>query len=70
MFVRVDEDTTACSGFCYKNMCGSIENVVVGSGYVYFTDECGDNINAVYYEDIPKMIKALQAAYDYKKGQK
>jgi hypothetical protein len=67
MFKRVDAEETV-SGFSYENRHGNIECVKLGESCVQAIYEDGCEISLFFYEDIPKLIKALQAAYDYKKG--
>ena len=66
MFKRVDEDTESIEleGFSYKNNDGVLEFVLMDSFSVSFRDAHGYAVSGVHYEDIPNMIKALQAAYD------
>lgn len=65
MFVRVDEDMyDPIEGFTYAGMYGDIEAVVIGDETVTIKDSEGACAN-VYNGDIPKLIKALQAAYDH-----
>ena len=75
MFKRVDfeESDEVIEGFSYMNMDGDEERVAF--------DSCGIDIvdlqyytkvplSAVYVDDIPKLIKALQAAYKHLKENK
>ena len=67
MFVRVDlEDTKpSIEGFSYENEDGDLEKVVVdGSPAVVVQDNANGSVT-IYQTDIPKLIKALQAAYDH-----
>lgn len=73
MFVRVDDgDDKEIEGFSYENRFGDIEVVHCGSGQpnaVDIVDSLGDSVSvSVYYEDIPKLIKALRTAYKHKMG--
>lgn len=65
MFVRVDEEIAEykIEGFSYENAEGSLEYVVAGNCAVV-KDSTGCSVT-IFTEDIPKLIKALQAAYDH-----
>lgn len=54
--------------FAYTNKTGNVEYVkaVKDEGSVDLFDFDDDRLNQIYYEDIPKLILALQAAYDFK----
>jgi hypothetical protein len=54
--------------FAYTNRNGVIEYVEASKeeGAVDLLDFDKDKVSEVYYEDIPKLILALQAAYDFK----
>lgn len=65
MFIRVDEDCSDVTGYSYLNKNGDSEIVEMMHDYVIISDSCLDT-SEIYYEDIPKLIKALQAAYAYK----
>lgn len=54
------------ANFKYVNKTGNTEVVQIGSRCVTLASEWGDVISEIYIEDIPKLIEALQAAYDYK----
>ena len=65
MFVRVDEaDKEPIEGFSYFNLDGDEEQVALCGNCVNIVDSMFD-FASVYVEDIPKLIKALQAAYDH-----
>lgn len=57
-------DTTV-TNFKYINKKGCTEVVQLGSYWVTLSTEWGDAVSDIYTEDIPKLIEALQAAYDY-----
>ena len=69
MFKRIDEKHEKIVGYSYANQDGEIEKVKV----VDYTDICAivlispdETTVHVYREDIPNLVKALQAAYDHK----
>lgn len=74
MFKRVDNAVPeVIEGFSYMNKDGDIECV----DFSYYTSESmsvdlttlnnsGDPLSSIYISDIPNLIKALQAAYDFK----
>jgi len=67
MYKRVDCDgEDYIEGFSYLNLYDEEESVelVKGERYVIVRAD-GDKVG-IYDKDIPKLIKALQAAYDYK----
>lgn len=73
-YKRVDDDEVI-EGFSYLNKKGKIETVSVdnGVGAVCITVVGGEGDSQdkawVWADDIPNLIKALQAAYDdHKKG--
>ena len=62
--VRVDLDKTHVDTWAYENHDGFLETVTqVEPHYVEIADQF-ENGFSVYNEDIPNLIKALQAAYD------
>ena len=69
VYKRIDIDEDAeYSGFSYMNGDGYEE-------YVEFSHDdnvlwLGNDVDGfpVYVDDVPNLIKALQAVYDYKKG--
>lgn len=67
MFKRVDGPRTDVAGFSYENKSGFLEFVhkedADGVCVVQDSNRCKAY---VYKEDIPKLILALQAAYDHK----
>ena len=69
MFKRVDIDSNEkLEGFSYLNQDGDEETVSLPVGpsnviTLLFTD--GEKVY-IYKEDIPKLIKALEAVYNYK----
>ena len=56
--------------YAYTNLDGEVEGVVVGAETVDFCQgSClEDHLNTIWIRDIPKMIKALEAAYKEYKG--
>lgn len=68
MFKRVDiYESTPTEGYSYLNGCGNEEFVKLwdcNSG-VFIQDDDG-NEAAILKEDIPKLVRALQAAYSHK----
>jgi hypothetical protein len=65
--IMVDEDVMFDGKFGYENSSGEVEYVEIYSDLVLFYAFDGVGICGVNIKDIPKMIKALQAAYDYSK---
>ncbi len=65
MYKFVDnEQSSDFQGFAYRNKYGSEEYVNLLESIV---EICVDSVEVeIYYEDLPKLIKALQEAYDYK----
>lgn len=65
MFKRIDVDVPEgkFEGFSYANEDGDLEfvHVLDGGGIIKIEYNVG-----VYKRDIPKLIKALQAAYEHK----
>jgi hypothetical protein len=64
-------DTTkgkTCEQFGYTSKCNEVEYVEadVNCSQILILRHDGEAINTIYYEDIPKLILALQAAYDFK----
>jgi len=73
MYKRVDgiEEDEIIEGFTYENKLSSIETVLMESNFfVQLIESEGDGMSQVYYEDIPNLIKALQAVYDHWKENK
>lgn len=70
MFVRVDTEEAKkdIEGFSYKNSDGDMEYVIAGDCTVTMLDYLEERLSEVYIDDIPFMIKALQAAYNRQKG--
>lgn len=70
MYKRIDIDVSqVIEGFSYANVHGNIESVVFEYDMVTLQDS-DSAMSTVYIKDIPKLIKALQSAYDYYKGDK
>lgn len=68
MFVRVDDPETesAIEGFSYLSKSGYEESVRLSAASYVSIYESNDAQHVdIYNEDIPKLIKALQAAYDH-----
>ena len=69
MFKRVDvEETDELQGFEYENQCGDKERVVLEFDGVRLTERDDGPLYIVFYEDIPNLIKALQAAFVHYTG--
>lgn len=70
--IMVDSDKLeVVTEWGYLNKNGVIEYVDASESFavcMYCSDK--NVLNEIYYEDIPNMIKALQAAYNYKQGEK
>lgn len=61
--------------FCYTNDSGELEGVVIQEGFnttvsIGMEEDVGADYFVIYKKDIPKMIKALQAAQEYVNGDK
>lgn len=72
-FKRVDDsEVTKIEGFVYKNQDGDDECVCIDDPLtVNLMYPCNLNsMSSIYYGDIPNLIKALQAAYDYHRSEK
>ena len=67
MFVRVDDNSNVeVEGFSYLTKTGLEEKVKLTSDYYVTIWESAERRTIdIYTEDIPKLIKALQAAYDH-----
>lgn len=66
--IMVDNGDNLDGKFGYKSLYGEIEYVeVLDKEGVKICDTNGSAMSVIYTEDIPKMIKALQAAYEYSK---
>ena len=72
MYKRVDcESEDIIEGFSYLNLYGEEEFVGMDRDDSTIKIEVDGEHIYIYDQDIPKLIKALQAAYDYKmKGDK
>jgi hypothetical protein len=71
IFVDTTEGKAITEEFAYTNNLGSVELVCAdknsSSVSLYGADEhLRDSLSDIFYEDIPKLILALQAAYDFK----
>lgn len=65
---RVDvEGDVKIEGYSYENICGGIEHVTIPDKGVVDVWAEADYVS-IYTEDIPKLIKALEAAYNHKEG--
>ena len=71
-FVDTIDSIDDFEGFAFTNMDGGCSKVWVDQfETIALFDTVGDAESEYAVEDIPKLIKALQAAYDYKtKGDK
>ena len=51
--------------YAYTNLDGEIEGVLIGNSCVTFQQgsDLESCLNTIWIQDIPKMIKALEAAY-------
>lgn len=72
MFINVDEGTQT-EGFDYTNLRGFTERVRIrnDTNVIYLEGVDGIGVYSVsifYTADIPKLIKALQSAYDHVNG--
>jgi hypothetical protein len=68
MFKRITEvDEGPFEGYVYTSDDGSDEYVLVDVGASATIRVAGNEVT-IYYNDIPKLINALQMAYEYKKG--
>ena len=56
---------TTITNFKYVNKTGNTEVVSLKPRWVSLSTEWDDVVSDIYIEDIPKLIEALQAAYDY-----
>lgn len=68
MFKRVDSTeqiNDLLEGFSYLNKGGCEETVSLSNGSLVHI-EAGEDVCCIYKEDIPKLIKALEAVYNYK----
>ena len=66
MFKRVDiTGNEKLEGFSYINKEGDEETVSLSNGSLVYI-EIGEDVCCIYKEDIPKLIKALEAVYNYK----
>ena len=74
MFKRIDakEGDTAIEGFSYMNSDDQEERVsIVGEDNIVNLEYTYEQpMSSVYVDDIPKLIKALQAAYNHFKEHK
>lgn len=72
MFKKIDgSGEQELEGFSYINKHGDEEAVSFEEDTVYLMYVANsDALSVIYLEDIPKLIKALQAAYDYKRSEK
>jgi len=70
MYKRIDGPREDIEGYSYENQCGAIERVSIphAEGPTGVVDIMVEDrkVVEIYHGDIPKLIKALQAAYDYK----
>lgn len=68
MFKRIDEEEQDIEGYSYEGQ-GGVETVTLPQGssgrkYVSINDSEGDEV-CIYVADIPNLIRALQASYNY-----
>lgn len=71
MFIPIDDapKPEPIEGYTYTNIHGSVERVRIIDLVVVQIEE-SSNDNRIWVEDIPKLIKALNAAYMYVKESK
>lgn len=71
MLKYVDEVTEETEGFAYKNTEGGEDHVLFerDDEYLNLTDTFAPGSFLVSIADVPKLIKALKAAYQYKTGE-
>lgn len=69
MYQRVDVDSKedpTFEGYSYLNKLGDIEKVSVANDFMGIVDIIiDDETIGIYLEDVPKLIKALEAARKY-----
>lgn len=72
MYISVDDtgDGEVVQGFQYTNKRGVVERVHINDEGSYIRsvsmrDEADEEVSILYIEDIPKLIKALQMAYNH-----
>lgn len=66
MFKSIDKESAdEIEGFSYTNADDEKEYVELDWSYVILKDGSGSPLDMIYYKDIPKMILALQAAYEH-----
>lgn len=65
---NTEERSKTHERFAYKNKSDGVELVNANINYpaIEIQNIAGERISCIYYEDIPKLILALQAAYDFK----
>lgn len=71
MIVMVDNTNENVEGFGYTNQDGDIEYVLqapFATEQVSLKYADGEDLSTIYTDDIPNLIKALQAAYNHAKG--
>jgi hypothetical protein len=67
MFKRVDvTGNERLEGFSYINKDGDEESVSLPDGINVVTISVDNYKTYIYKEDVPKLIKALEAVYNYK----
>lgn len=72
MYKRVDEEEEKpeIDGFSYVSSEGDLEAVRLDGHIVMFVYPPAQPMSIIYVKDIPKMIKALAAAYEHETGEK
>lgn len=69
MLVRVDNVTEVANQWGYDNEDGELECIEFAANEPSIQILCGDSpTSRIYTEDIPNLIKALQAAYNSVQG--
>jgi hypothetical protein len=67
MFMSVDKPNDNIEGFQYINHAGDVEFVEIEDFYPNrVTINTIDEVLSVHFQDIPKLIKARESAYQYK----
>lgn len=67
MYKRVDGTEDEFEGFSYLDVNGDEEFVSIVYDCVTIKDSSHNQVN-IYKNDVPKLIKALQSAYEYKEN--
>ena len=65
MYKRIDIEEDI-EGYSFANKEGEIELVKMDVPGIILVEDCDGNRSYFYQQDIPKLIKALEAAYNHK----